>query len=51
MTLVAPSYIATYDRCVCNRRITSEPYYGMLMGEDQDEDAIVYLWGAPLVHG
>jgi hypothetical protein len=37
------TYFVTYDRCVCNQRITSEPYFGMLMGPDQDEDAIVYF--------
>ena len=37
------TYLVIYDRCVCNQRITSEPYFGMLMGEEQDEDAIVYF--------
>lgn len=36
-------YLAIYERCVCNQRIESYPFYGMEMGEDQDEDAIVYF--------
>lgn len=33
-----------YERCVCNQTITSEPYFGMLMpNPDQDAEAIVYF--------
>ena len=64
MTIAEPyptSYYAIYERCVtCNQRISSYPFYGMLMGEDQDEDAIVYFhadakclgeWGLALYPG
>ncbi len=37
------TYFAIHERCVCNQRITSYPFYGMQMGEDQDEDAIVFF--------
>jgi hypothetical protein len=40
MTLV---WAAIHDRCACNQPITTEPYFGLLMGEEQDEDAIVYF--------
>jgi len=39
------TYFAITERCVCNQRIASYPFYGMLMGEEQDEDAIVYFDG------
>jgi hypothetical protein len=46
MALIDPyptSYFAIYEVCVCNQRIESYPFYGMQMGEDQDDDAIVYF--------
>lgn len=43
MTPYPTTYFAIHERCVCNQRITSYPYFGLLMGEDQDEDAIVYF--------
>lgn len=35
-------YHVIYERCVCNQRITSYPFYGMWSPE-QDEDEITYF--------